>query len=292
MLYGKVLRPSAFEATLVSVDTKKAEQMGVTVVHDGNFMGVAAASSELAAAAAAAAFTRSGKRNRSPEQRMFDYLRKNTAEGKDPTGDGDRFDTGSVDEALKSADHRLQQTYTVPYIAHVPLEPRAAVAKWDGDQLTVWTGTQRPFGVRGELAEAFHIPEDQIRVLMPDTGSGYGGKHTGETAIEAARLARAAKRPVKVGVDARRRIHLGLLPSGGRDRCEQRRAQRWHDHGMGVSQLQLRIGGDSDVLRDSEPAYRLSSRRSLRCGRVRIAHWRPRRITLRASRTWTNWRMR
>ena len=42
------------------------------------------------------------------------------------------------------------------------------------------------------------MPEERVRVLMPDTGSGYGGKHTGETAIEAARLARAAKRPVKV----------------------------------------------------------------------------------------------
>jgi nicotinate dehydrogenase subunit B len=62
----------------------------------------------------------------------------------------------------------------------------------------VWTGTQRPFGVRSELAQAFRIPEDRVRVLMPDTGSAYGGKHTGETAIEAARLAQAAKRPVKV----------------------------------------------------------------------------------------------
>ncbi|HXY00775.1 MAG TPA: molybdopterin cofactor-binding domain-containing protein, partial [Candidatus Limnocylindrales bacterium] len=63
---------------------------------------------------------------------------------------------------------------------------------------TVWTGTQRPFGVRSELATAFHLPEDKVRVLMPDTGSGYGGKHTGDAALEAARLARAAKRPVKV----------------------------------------------------------------------------------------------
>jgi len=62
----------------------------------------------------------------------------------------------------------------------------------------VWTGTQRPFGVRGQLAEAFRIPEEQVRVLMPDAGAAYGGKHSGETAIEAARLARAAKRPVKV----------------------------------------------------------------------------------------------
>ncbi len=67
-----------------------------------------------------------------------------------------------------------------------------------GEKLTVWTGTQRPFGVREELASAFRIPLESIHVLMPDTGSGYGGKHTGETAIEAARLARAAKKPVKV----------------------------------------------------------------------------------------------
>ena len=89
-------------------------------------------------------------------------------------------------------------TYTTPYIAHVPLEPRAAVAEWKDGKLTVWTGTQRPFGVRAELAAAFGIPEDRVRVIMPDTGSGYGGKHTGDAALEAARLAKAAGKPVKV----------------------------------------------------------------------------------------------
>jgi len=198
MLYGKVSRPTSFNATLVSADTQKAEQMGATVVHDGNFVGVAAASTELAAAAVAAIQAEWKSEPQPSNKELFDYLRKNTVEGNDPTGDGDRHDVGSVDQALGSADHRLQQTYTVAYIAHTPLEPRAALAKWDGDNLTVWTGTQRPFGVRGQLAEAFRIPEDRVRVLMPDTGSGYGGKHTGETAIEAARLARAAKHPVKV----------------------------------------------------------------------------------------------
>ena len=84
------------------------------------------------------------------------------------------------------------------YIAHAPLEPRAAVAEWNGDKLTVWTGTQRPFGVRSELADAFHVSEDKVRVIVPDTGSGYGGKHTGECAVEAARLAKAAGKPVKL----------------------------------------------------------------------------------------------
>jgi len=183
---------------LVSLDSQKAEQMGATVVHDGNFVGVAAASSELAAVAVGTIHAEWKSEPQPSSKELFDYLRKNTVEGKDPTGDGDRYEVGTVDQALGSADHRLQQTYTVSYIAHVPLEPRAALAKWDRDNLTVWTGTQRPFGVRGQLAEAFRIPEDRVRVLMPDTGSGYGGKHTGETAIEAARLARAAKRPVRV----------------------------------------------------------------------------------------------
>jgi len=198
MLYGKVLRPAAFNATLASIDTQKAERTGVTVVRDGNFVGVAAPTSDQAKAAVDAIHAEWKADPQPSSKELFDYLRKNAVQGKDPTGDGDRIDVGDVDKAIAAADHKLQQTYTVAYIAHVPLEPRAALAKWDGDNLTVWTGTQRPFGVRGQLAEAFRIPEDNVRVLMPDTGSGYGGKHTGETAIEAARLARAAKRPVKL----------------------------------------------------------------------------------------------
>lgn len=198
MWYGKVLRPAAFGATLVSLDPQKAEQMGATVVHDGDFVGVAAPSSKLADIALEAIRAEWKAEPQPSNKELFDSLRKNTTEGHDVTGDGDSYDVGSVDKVFSSADHKVTSTYTVAYIAHVPLEPRAALAKWDGDQLTVWTGTQRPFGVRGQLAEAFHMSEDQVRVLMPDTGSAYGGKHTGETAIEAARLAKAAKRPVKL----------------------------------------------------------------------------------------------
>ena len=105
---------------------------------------------------------------------------------------------GSSEDALANAEVKLEKTYTVAYIAHVPLEPRAAVAEWNGDKLTVWTGTQRPFGVQDELVEAFHIPAERVRVIVPDTGSGYGGKHTGDAAVEAARLAKAAGKPVKL----------------------------------------------------------------------------------------------
>jgi nicotinate dehydrogenase subunit B len=201
MLHGKILRPAAFGATLASVDTREAEQMpGVTIVHDGNFIGVAAPSETVASRAVAAIHAEWKAEPQISNKELFDYLKKNVS-GEKPRGEpGDPtpYETGSVEKGLASAAHRLQQTYTVAYIAHAPLEPRAALALWSGDNLTVWTGTQRPFGVRTELAAALRIPEDRIRVLMPDTGSAYGGKHTGETAIEAARLARAAKRPVKV----------------------------------------------------------------------------------------------
>ena len=199
MLHGKILRPAAFGATLASIDTRGAEQIpGVTVVRDGNFVGVAAPSAEIATRAVAAVHAEWKSEPQASNKELFEYLKRTATPGNDPTGDGSRYEVGSVERALPLADHRLQQSYTVSYIAHAPLEPRAALAQWEGDSLTVWTGTQRPFGVRSELAEAFRIPEERVRVLMPDTGSGYGGKHTGEAAIEAARLARAAKRPVKL----------------------------------------------------------------------------------------------
>jgi isoquinoline 1-oxidoreductase len=97
----------------------------------------------------------------------------------------------------------------------VPLEPRAAVAEWGDGKLTVWCATQRPFGVRAELASAFHLSEDRVRVIVPDTGSAYGGKHTGEHAVEAARLARAAARPVKVVWTRAEEFSWGYLRPAG-----------------------------------------------------------------------------
>ncbi len=196
MLYGKVVRPSSFGATLISADTHAAEQLeNVTVVRDGDFLAVAAPST--AAAEKAAASIKAEWKSQQPQisnNELFDYFKKNQSQSeREPA-----HESGDVEKAFASADHKLNSTFQIQYIAHTPLEPRAALAQWNGDQLTVWTGTQRPFGVRSELATAFHLPEEKVRVLMPDMGSGYGGKHTGEAALEAARLARAAKRPVKV----------------------------------------------------------------------------------------------
>ena len=197
MLYGKVVRPSSFQATLLSVDTSEAEKMpGVTVVRDGDFLGVAAPSSALAAKAAAAIRAEWKAEPQPSNKELFAYLKRNSAN--DERDEGSAYETGHVETVFASTDHKLASTYNVQYIAHAPLEPRAALAVWNEDRVTVWTGTQRPFGVRSEISTAFHLPEEKVRVLMPDTGSGYGGKHTADAALEAARLSRAAKRPVKV----------------------------------------------------------------------------------------------
>src|SRR5206468_395601 len=129
---------------------------------------------------------------------LFESLKKNRGEGGQGFGGRGGQSTGSIEKGLEAAQHKLQATYTIAYIAHAPLEPRAAVAEWKDGKLTVWTGTQRPFGVRGDLARALSVPQEKVRVIVPDMGSGYGGKHSAEAAIEAARLAKAAGKPVKL----------------------------------------------------------------------------------------------
>ncbi len=193
VLMGRIVRPAAYGATIQSVDDAKTRGMaGVSVVRDGEFLGVVAPNERVARQAASGLNVRWKMPTGLPSSdTVYDHLRK-TASRSSPRANGD-----TTSARAKSA-RTLDATYEIPYIAHVPLEPRSAVAEWSDGKLTVWTGTQRPFGVRGELASAFHLSEDQVRVIVPDMGSGYGGKHTGECAVEAARLAKAAGRPVKL----------------------------------------------------------------------------------------------
>jgi isoquinoline 1-oxidoreductase len=190
MLYGKVLRPIAFGATLKNIDLAPAKAMdGVTVVRDGNFVGVCAPTT-FQAKQAIAALEKSAEWDAPKGQSsatLFAHLRDRAKGGipKNP------FD------GANSAQH-FKQSYNTAYIQHAPMEPRAAVAEWNDGKLTVWTGSQNPFGCRRELAGAFHIDDANVHVIVPDFGGGFGGKHTGETAVEAARLAKAAGKPVAV----------------------------------------------------------------------------------------------
>ena len=199
MLYGKVLRPSAFRATLKSLDSSEAEKIPeVKVVRDGNFVGVTAPDSTTATKAIKAIRAEWSAPQQTSEATLFQDVRKPATGETDNPGGPPKFATGSVQQGFSSADKTLSQTYTISYIQHVPLEPRAAVAQWEDGKLTVWTGTQRPFAVRDELVQAFRLSPDKVRVMVPDTGAAYGGKHTGDAAVEAARLTKAVGKPVKL----------------------------------------------------------------------------------------------
>jgi isoquinoline 1-oxidoreductase len=199
MLRGAVLRPPSFKAKLVSLETRDAEAMpGVKIVRDGDFIGVVAPSEGIANEAIAALKAEWKSEPEPGQSDLFTWLKSHPSKARGFEGGGGRAPRGSITEGMKAAHHQIAATYTIAYIAHVPLEPRAAIAEWSNGKLTVWTGTQRPFGVRTELAGAFGLPVENVHVMVPDMGSAYGGKHTGEAALEAARLARAAGKAVKL----------------------------------------------------------------------------------------------
>ncbi len=200
MLRGAVLRPPSYGARLAAVDESAARGIeGVVVVRDGDFVGSAAPTSfEARLALEALAKTAKWVESTHPSTKeLFSYLEANVDKEAEARPQWNR-EKGAPQEALARGVTRVEARYEVSYIAHAPMEPRAAVAEWTDSGLTVWTGTQRPHGVRDELAKAFELPPDKVRVIVPDTGGGFGGKHSGEAAVEAARLARAARRPVSL----------------------------------------------------------------------------------------------
>jgi isoquinoline 1-oxidoreductase len=219
VLYGRVVRPAQFNAELKSADTAEAKSIhGVVVVQDGNFLGVAAPSLVEADAAVAKIHAEWSHTPQISNDELFQYLKDHASDEDERSGshaNGSRHSeiTSSAEtettspeklknttetENLAGGNKRLHAAFHINYIAHAPLETRAAVAQWKDGKLLVYVGTQRPFGVKSELVDAFGLGQDAVQVITPDTGAAYGGKHTGEVAIEAARLARAAGKPVKL----------------------------------------------------------------------------------------------
>jgi CO/xanthine dehydrogenase Mo-binding subunit/aerobic-type carbon monoxide dehydrogenase small subunit (CoxS/CutS family) len=198
MLHGRVLRPPGFGALPRTVDTSAARRMpGVTVVEHADLIAVAAPTREAATQALRSIEVDWQPSSGPAEAELESYLRSHPVEH-GGWGGAVEHEIGDLDTARAHADIVLEATYTTAYLAHVPLEPRVALARVDGGALTVWVGTQRPFAVRSAVAAAVGVAEEHVRVIVPDFGGGFGGKHSADVAVEAARLARATGRPVKV----------------------------------------------------------------------------------------------
>jgi isoquinoline 1-oxidoreductase len=194
MLFARILRSPSAESRLVDADTSVAERMPgvVDVIHEGDLVAVLAEDDESADRALGVVQARW---EGGDEGSHLDIPTMLIETKRDPLK---VQETGDIADGFRHADHVLEATYYVPHVSNLPMEPRAAVAQWDGDRLTVWAGTQRPFGLRSELATHFRIPESAVHVIAPDIGGAFGTKSWYPTGLEAARLARAAGRPVRV----------------------------------------------------------------------------------------------
>jgi isoquinoline 1-oxidoreductase len=199
MLHGRVLQRPAPGAELEGIDEGAiAARTDIQLVRSEGVVGVVGPTSSAVDAALAALRPRWSAPTAAPsEPDLAAWLRANPADAEGWDGPMDER-TGNVEVALAQAHATLSATYTAAFLAHVPMETRSAVAAWDGDRVTIWVGTQRPFGTREHVAEALGLDEAAIRVIVPATGAAFGGKHGGDVAVEGAILARAVGRPVSV----------------------------------------------------------------------------------------------
>ena len=134
-----------------------------------------------------------------------------------PSGKPDKA-WGDADGALKGAEVTVDHVYTTPMEHHNPMEPHGTIARWEGERLTLWDATQYVFGVKETVAKTLGMPEDDIRVLCPYTGGGFGCKgSTWSHVVLAAMASKACGRPVKLILE--RPQMFG--PVGGRPQTEQ-----------------------------------------------------------------------
>ena len=120
-----------------------------------------------------------------------------------PVSEGGKPETavGDFSGAFAAAPVQLDATYTTPDQAHAMMEPHASIAAWDGDKLTLWTSNQMIAWTTGDVAKTLGLPKENVRLLSPFIGGGFGGKlFLRADAVLAALGARAAGRPVKVAL--------------------------------------------------------------------------------------------
>jgi xanthine dehydrogenase YagR molybdenum-binding subunit len=122
---------------------------------------------------------------------------------------------GNIEEGFARADAIIEGTYVTQVQTHSALETHGLVARWEGDELTVWASTQGIFSVREELAEALEIPEAKVQVITEHMGGGFGAKFGARVeGVTAAKLARKAGAPVKLFLDRKEeQLASGNRPS-------------------------------------------------------------------------------
>jgi nicotinate dehydrogenase subunit B len=194
ILYAKILRPPAHGARLVSVDSSAAKEVeGALIVEDRDFVAVLHEYPDEAEKA----LSRIKAKFDTPEAtvtdiNIFEHL-LNAAPVGNIAARGGSLQTGE-----QRAAEIFQLTYFDGYVAHAAMETHTALAKIEGNRVTVWASTQTPFGAKNEVADALGLPLENVRIITPFVGGGFGGKTRNRQVVEAARLTKITGKPVQV----------------------------------------------------------------------------------------------
>lgn len=194
MLHAKILRPPAHGAKLASVDTSAAENVkGAQVIQAEGIVAVLHEHPDVAEQALGLVKAKYDEPEYTLDnQTIFDHLKESAPEGDEVTK------AGKLEEGKALASQTFEAEYHNHYVAHAPSETHTAVVEIEGQKAAVWASTQAPFRAQVEIARVLGFPEENVRIITPFVGCGFGGKNQGYQIVEAARLAQLCGKPVQV----------------------------------------------------------------------------------------------
>jgi isoquinoline 1-oxidoreductase len=194
MVFARILRPPSHGAKLTSVDVSPAEKIeGVKVVRDGDFIAVISENRDKADEAIVKIKAEySFDEMKVNDKTVFDWMLS-----ADSAANVARS-TGDIEAGYKISDKIFESEYHDVYLAHAAIETHTALAQLVGDKMTVWAATQSPFGLQDGIVRELGFTRENVRVITPFVGGGFGGKAAYQQGIEAARLAKLTGKPVMV----------------------------------------------------------------------------------------------
>ena len=192
MVHARILRPPSHGAKLVSADTSGAGKVeGVSVVRDGDFIAVISENRDKAdEAIVKIKADYSFDEMKVSDKTLHEFMLK-----ADSRVNVART-TGDIDAGRQICDKVFESEYHDPYLAHAAIEPHTALAQLENGKMTVYAATQSPFGLQDGIVRELGFTRENVRVITPFVGGGFGGKGEFQQGIEAARLAKLAGKPV------------------------------------------------------------------------------------------------
>lgn len=195
MLHGRVVRPPAYGATLESVDEGSVKAIpGVQVIREKNFLAVVAPSEWSAIKAARQLKATWSKAQTLPEQsKLWEHVRTTKVAQDQVTSN-----VGNTQIALEKDGRKLAATYDFAVNLHGSIGPSCAVAEFKDGKLTSWSASQATHALRRQLAQAFGMPVENVRCIYFEGAGCYGRNGHEDAAADAAILAKATGKPVRV----------------------------------------------------------------------------------------------